>query len=165
LNAGSKVVMAAAGPPIRELASDASTVRLPDGFAAARRVLLPGVLVLSGPKYPGGAGDAGLAARFDSLLTDPTWAGFPLAVLVDDAEFAAANLNNWLWVTFTRSNPSADLHGIGAFVEQKHWGCRGSLIIDARTKPHHAPTLECDPQVARRIDALAARGGSLAAFL
>lgn len=165
LNAGSKVVIAAAGRPIRELARDVATMRLPEGFAAARRVVIPGVLVVSGPKFPGGTSDPGLGVRFDACANDPTWTGFPLVVLVDDADFTAASLLNWLWVTFTRSNPSADLHGIGAYVEQKHWGCRGSLIIDARIKPHHAPALEVDPQVARRIDALAARGSSLSRFL
>jgi 4-hydroxy-3-polyprenylbenzoate decarboxylase len=86
---------------------------------------------------------------------------FPLVVLVDDAEFTARTLANFLWVTFTRSNPAADIDGIESFTEQKHWGCRGSLVIDARIKPHHAPPLVEDPDVARRVDALAARGGPL----
>jgi 4-hydroxy-3-polyprenylbenzoate decarboxylase len=82
-------------------------------------------------------------------------------VLVDDPEFAARTLDNLLWVTFTRSNPSHDVHGVGAFYEHKHWGCRGSLIIDARLKPHHAPPLIEDPAVSRRVDTLFARGGAL----
>jgi 4-hydroxy-3-polyprenylbenzoate decarboxylase len=86
---------------------------------------------------------------------------FPLVLLVDDSEFTARTLNNFLWVTFTRSNPAADVDGIGGFCEQKHWGCRGSLVIDARIKPHHAPPLVEDPEVMRRVDALAARGGPL----
>ena len=48
------------------------------------------------------------------------------------------------------------MHGIEAFTEQKHWGCRGSLVIDARVKPHHAPPLVEDSDVSRRVDALAA---------
>ena len=83
---------------------------------------------------------------------------FPLIVLVDDAEFTARTLNNFLWVTFTRSNPAADIAGIAAFISQKHWGCRGSLVIDARIKPHHAPPLVEDAAVTRRVDALAAPG-------
>jgi 4-hydroxy-3-polyprenylbenzoate decarboxylase len=82
-------------------------------------------------------------------------------VLADDSEFTARTLNNFLWVTFTRSNPAADIDGIEASIEQKHWGCRGSLVIDARTKPHHAPPLVEDPAVERRIEELAARGGPL----
>ena len=76
---------------------------------------------------------------------------FPLIIVADDAEFTARTLNNLLWVTFTRSNPAADTHGIGAFTEQKHWGCRGSLVIDARIKPRHAPPLEADPTISASI--------------
>jgi 4-hydroxy-3-polyprenylbenzoate decarboxylase len=86
---------------------------------------------------------------------------FPLVVIVDDSEFTARNLNNFLWVTFTRSNPATDIHGIGSFVRHKHWGCDGSLIVDARIKPHHAPPLIEDPAVTKRVDALAAPGGPL----
>ncbi len=87
---------------------------------------------------------------------------FPLFVVVDDAEFTARTLNNFLWVTFTRSNPATDVHGVGAFVKDKHWGCRGSLVIDARIKPHHAAALEPDAAVSRRVDQLFSRGGPLA---
>jgi 4-hydroxy-3-polyprenylbenzoate decarboxylase len=87
--------------------------------------------------------------------------GFPLILLVDDSDFAARSLNNWVWVTFTRSNPAADVHGIGSFTSQKHWGCTGPLVIDARIKPHHAPPLEEDAAVSKRVDALAAPGGPL----
>jgi 4-hydroxy-3-polyprenylbenzoate decarboxylase len=86
---------------------------------------------------------------------------FPLVVLVDDSDFTAHSLKNWLWVTFTRSNPAADIHGIGAFTHQKHWGCAGPLVIDARIKPHHAPPLEEDPDITRRVEALGAPGGPL----
>jgi 4-hydroxy-3-polyprenylbenzoate decarboxylase len=165
LNEGSKVVMAAAGRPIRELSQDARSLRLPDGFQAAARTVLPGVLVASGPKFSGGSTDASLGECFEPTRGESAWAGFPLVVVVDDADFASANLNQWLWIAFTRSNPAADLHGVGAFCTQKHWGCRGSLILDARVKPHHAPALEVDPETARRVDALAARGGPLARFL
>ena len=89
----------------------------------------------------------------------------PLWVLVDDAAFAARTIENFLWTTFTRSNPSHDVHGVDAFVDHKHWGCRGPLIIDARIKSHHAPPLIEDPEVTRRVDALAATGAPLAGLL
>ncbi|MCL2100986.1 MAG: UbiD family decarboxylase [Fibromonadales bacterium] len=60
---------------------------------------------------------------------------FPLVVLCDDAEFTKKNLNNLLWVTFTRSNPATDI----SFSNNQ-------VIIDARKKPHHAeelPSLLC----------------------
>ena len=82
-------------------------------------------------------------------------------LLVDDSEFAARHLDNWVWMTFTRSNPAADIHGVGNFIREKHWGCTGSLVIDARIKPHHAPPLVDDPGIERRVDALAAPGRPL----
>ena len=84
-----------------------------------------------------------------------------MVILVDDAEFAARNLNNLLWVTFTRSAPASDIEGIESFCHVKHWGCRGSLVIDARTKTYHAHPLEDDPAIEARVDALGAAGGPL----
>jgi 4-hydroxy-3-polyprenylbenzoate decarboxylase len=90
---------------------------------------------------------------------------FPIIVVVDDSPFTARQLRNFLWVVFTRSNPAADIHGIKEFFEQKHWGCAGSLVIDARIKPHHAPPLVESSEVTRKVDALAARGGPVGRFL
>ena len=98
-------------------------------------------------------------------LCSLTAAEFPLVILVDDSDFAARTLANFLWVTFTRANPAADIYGVGAVTDRKHWGCTGPLVIDARIKPHHAPPLVEDPEVTRKIDALAARGGPLAKWL
>ena len=80
-----------------------------------------------------------------------------LIVIADDADFCARSLENLLWVAFTRSNPAADIDGVGSFVEDKAWGCRGPVVIDARKKPHHAPPLVEDPAVTRRVDALVRR--------
>lgn len=88
--------------------------------------------------------------------------GFPLVVLCDDPEFAERTLDNLLWVTFTRSNPAADVRGYAERVADKAWGCEGSVIVDARSKPHHAPVLEEDPDVSRRVGRLFSRGGPLA---
>jgi 4-hydroxy-3-polyprenylbenzoate decarboxylase len=82
-------------------------------------------------------------------------------VLCDDADFTAQNINNFVWVTFTRSNPSHDIYGINSFTEHKHWGCHGPLIIDARIKPHHAPVLEKDPAVEKLVNAMGVKGGTL----
>lgn len=167
LNAGSKLVIAAAGPVRRTLPTTVpSELRLPEGFDDAR-VCLPGVLAVKGPKTSRTreASDPD-AEKFCAAFTSahPINA-FPLVVLVDDAEFTARTLNNLLWVVFTRSDPAADVYGIGASVRQKHWGCDGSLVIDARLKPHNAPPLVEDPEVTRRVDALAARGGPLHGIL
>ena len=161
LCAGSKVVIAAAGPPVRELVTE-----LPDSFTLSHSngmndpsVARPGILVVRGPEW---TRDREAVARWTGSLDrhDPV-NRFALIVVVDDTPFAARSLDNLLWVTFTRSNPAADIHGIESFTEEKHWGCRGSLVIDARTKPHHAPPLVEDPEITRRVDQLAAPGGPL----
>jgi 4-hydroxy-3-polyprenylbenzoate decarboxylase len=126
-------------------------------------VVLPGVLAVVGP--PCESDPAAYRAAVETFCAaysaaDPI-AAFPWVVVVDDSRFVADTLDNFLWVTFTRTDPAADLYGIEASVQQKHWGCRGSLVIDARQKPHHAPPLIEDPETTRRVDALAAPGGPL----
>jgi len=53
------------------------------------------------------------------------------------------------------------LHGINAFSQNKHWGCRGALVVDARLRSHHAPPLEEDFATSRAVDALGVTGGPL----
>jgi 4-hydroxy-3-polyprenylbenzoate decarboxylase len=165
LNQGSKLVIAAVGEPVRVLPSALPAgLRLPLGFSAPA-LCMPGVLAVQGPKFTGAPaeGDEPAIARFcrELSLRDAIGA-FPLIVVCDDSELCARTLGNFLWVTFTRSDPARDVHGVGSFVRHKHWGCEGPLVIDARSKPHHAPPLEPDPQVSARVDALAVQGGPLA---
>ncbi|MGW8256025.1 MAG: UbiD family decarboxylase, partial [Thermoguttaceae bacterium] len=162
---GSKLVIAAAGPATRTLAVGLDMyLTLPEALGFRKpRAFLPGILVLEGPEFSADANGRDPAierfcaqyGRHDAINS------FPLVVIVDQSEFAARNLENFLWVTFTRSDPAVDIYGIESFVADKHWGCRGSLVIDARVKPHHAPPLVDDPEVSRRVDALAAPGRPL----
>ena len=177
LNEGSKLVIAAAGPVRRELPSGAAGRPRASRRLRSPRAGLPGVLAVSAAAGERDAAGDGRGRWSDSSASCPPnmpLNRFPLVVLVDDSEFAARSLNNWLWVTFTRSNPAADVHGVGEFTRQKHWGCEGPLVIDARIKPHHAPPLEEDPAVTtasgrsvakdstlRRVLRAAERGGSL----
>lgn len=166
-NEGSKVVMAAVGEPRRSLPSEINgALRMPTGFNHPR-LCLPGVLAIESPPWepPLAEGQSSLAKFCESISVDDPINAYPLIVLVDESEFAARTLNNFLWVTFTRSNPAVDIDGIGASIRDKHWGCRGSLVIDARGKSHHAPPLVEDPAITRRVDALAARGGPLHGIL
>ena len=103
-------------------------------------------------------------ASAPALADVATGAGpsLPLVIVTDDSEFAARTLDNLLWVTFTRADPAPDLTGVDAGVHDKHWGCTGAVLLDARVKPHHAPPLLDDPATVRKVDALAARGGPLA---
>jgi 4-hydroxy-3-polyprenylbenzoate decarboxylase len=155
LNEGSKLVVAAVGSARRDLPRVLPRDFVLPGGITNPRVVMPGVLAVEGSGFRV-QGSGSIELPLDHPLN-----AFPLVVVADDAEFTARTLGNFLWVTFTRSNPATDVHGIGAFVKDKHWGCRGSLVIDARIKPHHARALEPDTAVSRRVDQLFARGGPL----
>lgn len=161
LNSGSKVAMAAAGAVRRELWNE-----LPAWFDLPRpfekyKMLMPGVLAIEVPKNIKASDVPLILEILQEHLGDKELDGLPLMVLCDDADFIAQNLNNFVWVTFTRSNPSHDIYGINSFTENKHWGCNGPLIIDARIKPHHAPILEKDPAVEKLVDKMGEKGGAL----
>ena len=93
LNAGSKLVIAAAGPKRRELAAELPTsLKLPDGFRDPR-IVMPGVLAVCGPKFH----DEDNRDDFTPIsrkLIAPIWNSepgtwnFPLITVVDDSEFA-----------------------------------------------------------------------------
>ena len=158
-NAGSKLVVACCGEKRRELARELPAgLALPPGFSDARLVL-PGILAVRSPKFldekSGQAGAEFFCKNFQPAENQSVM----LVVLCDDAQFLAATVDNFLWATFTRSNPSHDVHGVGAFFENKHWGCRGPLVVDARSKPHHAPELVEDAESGRRADAILGRAG------
>lgn len=165
LNSGSKLVMAAAGDKIRSLTAVLpDSFRLPDGFSKPV-FCTSGVLAVNAPAFGGYNGTTGEneALRFvremEGFSCDLS--GIGMIVLTDDSAFAAAKWNNFLWVAFTRSNPSHDVYGIHAFSHYKHWGCKGPLVIDARIKPHHAPPLIENPETMKIVDKMAAKGGVL----
>lgn len=192
MNAGSKIVIAAAGPAKFELEQQLpSDLPLPEGFAEPRMVM-PGVVAVRGPKYPVPSFDYERSRRTPTAGADvertaiaeatsqartsirkfceqatgkPGWQRMRMVLIVDDSQFVSESLNNFLWATFTRTNPAADIDGVDAFIEEKHWGCRGPLVLDARIKPHHAPVLEEDPQVTEKIESLAAGNGPLSGLL
>lgn len=161
LNSGSKLVVAAAGEKIRTLGTRvSSSLKLPPGFSKPSLVI-PGVIAVGGPSWEGPEEAADQLKIFEDHVAGQSLDDFPLIVLCDDSPFVASSFSNFLWITFTRSNPSHDVYGANSFVEHKHWGCKGPLIIDARIKKHHAPPLQEDPGIEKRVDALGARGKSL----
>lgn len=170
LNSGSKVVFAAYGEPIRTLCAEVPTsLKSLSGFGPAH-LCMPGVVAVQAPVYLNQADTETLVKSLNEQVAfdhakadsgDDELKNAPFIILCDDSPFAAKNLRNFLWVTFTRCNPSHDIYGIGAFTTNKHWGCRGPLIIDARIKPHHAPPVEKDPLIEKKIDRFFLKGAIL----
>jgi len=131
LNEGSKVVIAAAGEIKRTLSEKIDDINLPDDFSNPQ-------LVSNGNLVIEGKGEINeLASSLENQHLD----GIGFITLVDDSTFVSEDFSNWLWVTFTRSNPASDIYGLNAEIKNKHFSC-SIPIIDARIKEHHAPILE-----------------------
>ncbi len=161
INSGSKVVIAAAGDKLRDLIIDKpSNFPVLRGFANSKFVM-PGVIAVEASEFEDYKIDDKLINEYASALEEYDLNGIGLIVLCDDASFTSETLNNFLWITFTRSNPSHDLYGVKSFISNKHWGCKGPILIDARKKPHHAPELMKDEGVENKINRLGVKGKSL----
>lgn len=163
LNTGSKVVFAAYGDIIRDLGIHIPEILKSLAYFQNPKVVLPGVIVLKSGRFTTYAETGKIMHTLTEQLLPhlDELNNFPIILVADDPDFVCASINNFLWVTFTRCNPSHDIYGIDSFFENKHWGCSGPLVLDARIKPHHAPVLEKDPAVERSVDHLFEMGGSL----
>ena len=147
LNSGSKVVFAAAGPVKRTLSDQLPAgINLPVTYKNPR-VAMPGVITLEMDAFSTAEKADRDIQLLDGAMNGLDLSGTAMIVLCDDSAFTAMNINNLVWITFTRSNPAADIYGIRSSTNHKHWGCEGPVIIDARKKPHHAPELIKDPAV------------------
>ena len=163
LNSGSKVVLAAYGEPLRELgAAIPAALQNLQGFTKPQ-LALPGIILLQADAFTNyKTANIEMESLNDQLsIIHYQLSNYPLIIVCDNADFVTEKLNNFLWVTFTRCNPSHDIYGIDSFTENKHWGCHGPLVIDARIKPHHAPPVEKDAAIEKKIDRLFQNGGSL----
>ena len=165
LNHGSKVVIAAAGVKCRELRnnpSDLEILALPQGFKKAT-IVMPGVLIIESSAIPGTNAMPPAThgtENFRELKTVlANWKfreNYPWVSIIDEgaANIAAsseARTNNifkdFLWLTFTRSDPSQDIYGLDESIENKHWKCKAPLIVDARIKPHHQKQLTIPDEI------------------
>lgn len=161
INQGSKVVFAAYGDKIRDLCRE-TPEGLEDlqGFGNAQLVM-PGVVAIQGPKFIDYVqAQQELHGLCDSIQGKGPLPSCPMMILCDDSTFMSATMSNFLWATFTRSNPSHDIYGVNSYYENKHWAC-DNVMIDARIKPHQAPPLIPDPIVEKNIERFFVKGASL----
>ena len=147
VNEGSKGVWLGLGDPVRELPRVYAPAQPPPADVADVRVFCGGCLVVQGLPY---SGDARAAAR---LAAHPAFAGWPLVVLSDDAARATRSEMNFLWTTFTRFEPAADIHAAGSEVRRHHVSYEPPVVIDARMKPWYPAELSCRPDIAAQVTA------------
>ncbi|MBS1747616.1 MAG: UbiD family decarboxylase [Bacteroidetes bacterium] len=165
LNEGSKVVFAAYGDVRRELCTEVpSIIHTLKSFDNAK-LAMPGIVCLQSTKFTSyEIADKEMMMLKDQIKGTDVLQQCPFIIICDDAGFTAEKINNFLWVAFTRCNPAKDIYGINSFYQYKHWGCN-VVVLDARIKPHHAPALEKDAAVEKKIDRIFNKGGSLYGIL
>ncbi|KHF39477.1 UbiD family decarboxylase [Halalkalibacter okhensis] len=161
LNTGSKVVFAAYGDKKRELCLEVpDTLKELQGFDQPHLVM-SGVVAIQGPKFTSyDQANQELQKLSEAIRNNGELPSCPMIILCDDSRFVSESTSNFLWATFTRSNPSHDIYGVNEHYEFKHWAC-DNVIIDARTKPHHAPPLVPDSSVEKKIERFFVKGASL----
>jgi len=145
VNEGSKGVWLGLGDPVRSLPS-AFRAEPPAGVTAVR-VFCPGCLVVGAPAY---RDEPEAPAR---VAGHPAFAEWPLVVLSDEPARAAASPLNFLWTTFTRFEPAADIHAAQLRVAHGQVVRTPPIVIDARMKPWYPAEVTGDPDVARRVSA------------
>ncbi len=143
VNEGSKGVLLGLGDARRVLPREFSG-DLPAGIERAE-VFCPGCLVLEGPAY---ATEEHLPER---VAEAPGLEDWPLVVLVDDARQAARSAMNFLWTTFTRFEPAADVASRGRGIMRNHRLFEFPIVIDARMKPNYPEELFCDPDTSALV--------------
>ena len=169
LNHGSKVVIAAAGTKIRELRNDPNDLKalaLPQGFKNAT-IVMPGVLMIEGPAHLENGNEAFHELK-EALAHWEFRENYPWISIIDEGARNAGNgananniLSDFLWLTFTRSDPAQDIYGLDEVVENKHWKCKAPLLIDARVKPQHQKPLTIPTEITEKAKRILKDAGVL----
>jgi 4-hydroxybenzoate decarboxylase subunit C len=144
VNEGSKGVWLGLGDAVRDLPRQFSAADVPQGVTDVR-VYCGGCLVVEAPAY---AAEPGVAAR---IAQHPAFAEWPLVVISDDAARASRSDMNFLWTTFTRFEPAADIHSADRRIVRNHISYRGPIVIDARMKPWYPKELSADERTAALV--------------
>jgi 4-hydroxy-3-polyprenylbenzoate decarboxylase len=154
LNAGSKVVIAAYGDAKRSLANTVPNEIQQLNVNA--KLVLPGIIAVDAALINTKGLQEKLKGQGANLLNE---LGVVMFILTENPTWMAEDSNNFLWACFTRTNPSHDMEGVDSFIEQKHWGANGPLIFDATIKKHHAPPVEKNTAIEKKVDGILAKYG------
>jgi len=154
LNSGSKLVLAAYGDVRRKLATS-----IPEKITALQanaNLIMPGVIAVNAATSSICSIQEKLKGQGEALLEQD---GIAMIIITEDATWMAADFNNFIWAAFTRTNPAKDIDGVGSYINNKHWGCKGPLIFDATIKKHHAPAVVKDNEVEKKVTAILSKYG------
>lgn len=138
LNEGSRALLIGIGEKIRDLPEKIHS--LPSSIKRAQP-FCPGCLVIE------------VIANTDchALPEHPELATWPLIIVVDDLTKTLKNDLSFIWTTFTRFEPAADIYTKESAIKRHHICYSFPIVIDARMKPSYPPELFCDPETAMLV--------------
>ena len=145
VNRGSKGVWMGLGDAVRQLPREFQPAVPPPPDVTDVRVFCGGCLVVGARPF---VEDRDAAGR---LAAHPAFAGWPLLVVSDEPERATRSTVNFLWTTFTRFEPAADLHAARVSLEHNHVTFTPPVAIDARMKPWYPEEVSGDPATAALV--------------
>ncbi|HYB97219.1 MAG TPA: UbiD family decarboxylase [Vicinamibacterales bacterium] len=145
VNEGSKGVWLGLGDPVRELPRVFAPATPPPPDVSDVRVFCGGCLVVGARRF---AEDRDAPAR---IAAHPAFAGWPLIVVSDEPSRATRSDMNFLWTTFTRFEPAADIYSASQRVVRHHITYEPPIVIDARMKPWYPKEVSCDDATARIV--------------
>jgi UbiD family decarboxylase len=143
VNEGSKAIMLGLGDAVRTLPREFKG-ELP-GYLAQAEVFCGGCLVVEGSSF---AEDETLAAR---IATEEVFREWPLVVLHEKAG-VARSISNFLWSTWTRFEPAADIYASQTSVQRHHLVYKAPIVIDARLKPGFPDELVVRDDIRQLVD-------------
>ena len=144
VNEGSKGVWMGLGEPVRDLPRQFTSPDVPQGVTDVR-VFCGGCLVVGAPSYES---ERDVVSR---IATSPAFAQWPLVVVSDEPERAARSDMNFLWTTFTRFEPAADIHAADRRIIRNHIAYTAPVVIDAPMKPWYPKELSCREDIASLV--------------
>ena len=144
VNEGSKGVWMGLGEPVRDLPRQFTSPDVPQGITDVR-VFCGGCLVVGAPSYES---ERDVVSR---IAASPAFAQWPLVVVSDEPERAARSDMNFLWTTFTRFEPAADIHAADRRIIRNHIAYTAPVVIDARMKPWYPKELSCREDIASLV--------------
>ena len=142
INEGSKGILLGVGEPVRELPHEFRG-ELPAG-ASQVQPYCAGVLTVSGPTY---SQDAEFGQR---LAADGQIGSWPLVFLVDDTWIVERQVT-FLWSTFTRFEPAADVYAARSRLHRHHEVLEGPIVFDCRSKPGYPDELVADHDTVKKV--------------
>jgi len=145
VNEGSKGVWLGLGDPVRELPRAFAPPVAPPSDVTDVRVFCGGCLVVGTRSF---ADDREAPSR---IAAHPAFAGWPLVVISDEPARATRSDMNFLWTTFTRFEPAADIHAASQRVVRHHIAYEPPVVIDARMKPWYPREVTCDAGTAATV--------------